>query len=159
MSEEKNLEELQNELAKTQEQAQEYLAGWQRAQADYSNLIKESEKKRQELFEFANATFMAEVLPVYGHFKLGLKHIPEEVKKESWAVGLEQIQKQFQQFFKKYKIEEIKTVGEKFDHNLHEAISCEEQEGVDSDIIFEEVAPGYLVDGQILMPAKVKVAK
>lgn len=159
--EEENLtiEQLQEELAKAKEQADINLAGWQRAKADYSNLVKEQDKKYKETAAWANAMFMAEVLPVYNHFKLALKHIPEEAKKESWLVGIEMIQKQFQEFLKKYKIEEIKTVGEQFDPNLHEAVAHEEKDGFEADTVFEEVSPGYLLDEKVLLPAKVKVAK
>lgn len=160
--EEKKLKEmasLQQELAKAKEQAQENLAGWQRAQADYANFKKETDNRQKDLFEFANAAFMAEVLPIYNHFKLALEHIPEEQRKIDWVIGLMHIKKQFQAWLKKYKIEEIKTVGEPFDHNLHEALTHEEQAGYKRDTVFAEVQPGYTLNGKVLMPAKVKVAK
>jgi len=157
--EEKTIEQLQEELMEAQERAGTNLAGWQRAQADYSNLVKEQDRRNKEIVEWANTMFMAEVLPVYNHFKLALKHIPESAKQESWLKGIEMIQKQFQDFLKKYQIEEIKTVGEKFDPNRHEALTHEERDGFEADTVFEEVQPGYLVGDKVLMPAKVKVAK
>lgn len=157
--EDKTIEQLQEELALAEQKAQEHLEGWQRARADYSNLKKEQEKRVQELMEFINASNLAELLPIFSHFKLALSHIPEDNLKEPWVVGMIQIQKLFQDFFKKYNVEEIKTVGEKFDHNLHEALTHEKKDGFASDMIFEEVQPGYLVDGKVLVPAKVKVAK
>lgn len=159
MSEEKKLEELQEELIKEKEHSAELLAGWQRAQADYANLKKEGERMAKETVAWANASFMAEVLPVYNHFKVALNHIPEEQKQESWVQGIVMIGKQFSDFMAKYGISEIKTVGEKFDPNLHEALTHEEKEGCESDVIFEEVQPGYLLDDKVLMPAKVRVAK
>ncbi len=157
--EDKTIEQLQEELALSEQKAQEHLAGWQRARADYSNLKKEQEKQAQEMMEFVSAGTLAELLPIYSHFKLALSHIPEASRQEPWVVGVIQIQKLFQEFLKKYNIEEIHTVGEKFDHNLHEALSHEQKDGFDADLVFEEVQPGYLVDGKVLVPAKVKVAK
>ncbi len=154
-----NEDESQSELEIVRSQAESNLAGWQRAQADYANFKRETENHRQDVIEFANAAFMAEVLPIYNNFKLALEHIPEEQQKLDWVVGLAHIKKQFQEFLKKYKIVEIKTVGEKFDHNLHEAVTHEDKEDYESDVIFAEVQSGYTVDGKILMPAKVKVAK
>lgn len=160
MSEEKNqLEELEQELEKANQRAEANLDGWRRAKADYSNLVKDQDKRRAELMAWANAAFMSEVLPIYNHFKLALAHIPETSKKESWLAGIELIGKQFKDFLNKYKIVEIKTVGENFDPNIHEALTHEEKEGFASDIIFEEVAPGYLLEDKVLIPAKVKVAK
>lgn len=157
--EEKTIEQLQEELALAAKQAQEHLEGWQRARADYSNLKKEQEKQALEMAEFINASTLAELLPIYSHFKLALGHIPEASLKEPWVMGVIQIKKLFQEFLKKFKVEEIKTVGEKFDHNLHEALTHEDKEGFTSDTIFEEIQPGYLVEDKVLVPAKVKVAK
>ena len=56
-------------------------------------------------------------------------------------------------------IEEIKTAGEKFNPEFHEAIAHEEKEGYKTDIIFAEVKPGYTLHGKVISPAKVKVAK
>jgi molecular chaperone GrpE len=155
----KTIEQLQEELALSEQKAQEQLEGWQRARADYSNLKKEQEKRAQEMAEFINASTLAELLPIYSHFKLALAHIPETSRQEPWVVGITQIQKLFQEFLKKYSVEEIKTSGEKFDHNLHEALVHEAKEGFQPEVIFEEIQPGYLVDGKVLVPAKVKVAK
>lgn len=153
------IEQLQEELTKTQERAATNLAGWQRAQADYSNLMKEQDKMYKETAAWANAMLLAEILPVYNHFKLALKHIPEAVKEEPWMKGIEMIQKQFQDFLKKYQLEEIKTVGEKFNPNWHEALTHEEKDGFESDVVFEEIQPGYMLGDKVMMPAKVKVAK
>lgn len=153
------VDEEKSELDQLKEEVNRNLAGWQRAQADYANFKKEMEKRQGEMMKFANAAFMSEVLPVYSHFKLALDHIPQDERKKDWVVGILQIKKQFQDFLKKYKIEEIKTVGEKFDHQYHEAVAFEEAKGYNEGQIFEEVQPGYLVEGQILNPAKVKVAK
>lgn len=163
MSEQKKLEAqltaVKNELDEAKVLAGENLAGWQRAQADYANFKKETEKRQKDIIEFANANFMSEVLPVYGHFKLALNHIPDEQRDLDWVKGIGLIKKQFEDFLQKYGIEEIKTVGEKFDHNLHEAVTHEAKDGFESDVIFEEAQPGYMASGQVLLPAKVKVAK
>lgn len=150
---------LKEQLEQAQAEAEKNLAGWQRAQADYANLKRDSEKRGAELFALANAAFMAEILPVYNHFKLALKHLPKEQADQDWVIGIEQIAKQFQEFLKKYQVEEVATVGKKFDPAIHEAVAHETKDGFESDVIFEEVQPGYLVDGKLLNPAKVKVAK
>lgn len=159
MAEEKSVEQLQEELSQEQARAAELLAGWQRAKADYANLKKEEGKRLEETVVWANAALLAEILPVYNHFKVALKHISEEQKKEAWVQGVMLIQKQFIDFLDKYGIGEIKTVGEKFDPNTHEAVVHEAKDGFEPDLIFEEVSPGYLLNDKVLIPAKVKVAK
>jgi molecular chaperone GrpE len=163
MGEDKKLKgelvELKKLLAEAEKQSEESLAGWQRARADYANLKKETERRQKDIIQFVNAALMAELLPVYNHFKLALSHIPKNQKQESWVIGIEHIKKQFQDFFKKYKIEEIKTIGEKFDHNLHEAVAHEKRDDFEEDVVFEEIQPGYTLGGEVINPAKVKVAK
>ena len=150
---------LLKELEEVKKEAQDNLAGWQRAQADYANFKKETEERQKDVIEFANAAFMAEILPVYNNFKLAVEHIPEDSKNVDWVIGVMNIKNQLQEFLKKYKIEEIKSIGEKFDHNLHEAIASEENDKYESGVIFAEVQPGYTLDNKILIPAKVKVVK
>ncbi len=153
------VEELQAKLTQAESQAEENLNGWKRALADYSNFKKEQEKRQKEIIEFANASAVAEFLPIYSHYKLALKQIPAEAENQDWVKGVEQIQKQFQEVLKNYDIEEIKTVGEKFNPELHEAVAHEEKEGFESDVIFEETQAGYTLGGKVINPAKVKVAK
>jgi len=63
-------------------------------------------------------------------------------------------------------VEMIKTVGEKYDHSIHEAIEMVDSSTTDktggqvkSGHIVEEVAVGYKINGKVVRPAKVKVAK
>ena len=56
-------------------------------------------------------------------------------------------------------IEKMKTVGEKFNPEFHDAAAEEKKDGVDAGVIFEEVKAGYTMQGRTLMPARVKVGK
>ncbi|XOU94574.1 MAG: nucleotide exchange factor GrpE [Candidatus Kerfeldbacteria bacterium] len=148
------------ELEKTKEKMEEYLNGWKRAKADYSNQKKEFERKEQEIIQFANATLILEIMPIYDNFKLAWKHIPEEHKNEDeWLKGIEHIKKQFADMLKRLGLEEIPTVGEKFDPELHEAVGTEKVEGKKSGEIVEEIKSGYKLYNKVLEPAKVKTAE
>lgn len=150
---------LETEVEELKHKMQEYLDGWRRAKADYSNLKKESEKRVQEMAQFANAALLAELLPIFDHFKLALQHVPDDQKTADWVVGLGHIKNQFQEFFKRLGIEEIQTVGQKFDPQLHEALVTEKRDGVSSGIIVEEVKSGYTLHNKVINPAQVKVAE
>lgn len=152
-------DEQSTELEQKAAKAEEYLAGWQRAKADYSNYKKEAEKRQQEIIQFANAGLMADLFPIIDNLKLAMRHVPEEAQQQPWFTGFAHITKQIAEFLEKFGIVEIKTVGEKFNPELHEAISHEEKDGFGSDIIFEEAQPGYTMHGKVLQPARVKVAK
>ena len=73
--------------------------------------------------------------------------------------GLLQIKTQFQDFLKKLGVEEIKSVGEKFDPNFQEVIEEIKTKDKESGIIIEEIQKGYKLHGKVLRPAKVKIAK
>ncbi len=151
-----------NELEK---KTQEYLAGWKRAQADYQNLQRETEANRKKWIQMANASLLEELLPIYDNFKLAIKHIPEEQRKLDWVVGIMHIKNQLEKILNDNGIEEIKTVGEKFDVELHEAVARQDgdnskqmKENSDknsNDIIQEEIRAGYKLNGKVLYPAKV----
>ncbi len=149
-----------SELEIVKQRMEEYLNGWKRAKADYINLKKESEKREQEMAQFANAALILELLPVYDNFKLAWQHIPaEHQQNDEWLKGVEQIKKQFAEVLKNLGIEEIKTVGEKFNPEFHEALGKEKKDGVVSGTITAELKSGYKLFEKVLEPAKVKVAE
>lgn len=154
-----NLAEQPNELAALQLKAQEYLDGWKRARADYQNLKKDTDKRQADIIQFANAALIADLLPIYNHFKLACQHIPADQKEIEWVKGFELIRNQCAEFFRQLGITEIKTVGQSFDPDMHEAVEQAEQPQYQSGIIFEEVSPGYTLHGKVVIPAKVKVTK
>ncbi len=147
------------ELEKITQKAEEYLNGWKRAKADYLNLKKETDSRQREVIEYANAALIAELLPIYNHLQLAMQHTPPEIANNSWTKGVEHIKNQFTEFFKSLGIEEIKTVGEKFNPEFHESVDSAEKDGMAPDTIYEQVAAGYTLHGKVVNPAKVKVTK
>ncbi len=145
-------------IKELEEKCAEYLNGWQRAQADYHNLKKETEKKMSELREYVQADMLLELISVFDHFKLALKHIPDEFKKEEWLQGFLHIKNDFKEFLKKYEISEIETVNTEFNPEFHEAISQEPSEQ-EENIIIKELKPGYTMNGKVIKPAQVIVSQ
>lgn len=148
-----------SEVELLKNKAAEYLAGWQRAKADYLNLKKDSEHRQAEVIQFANAALIATWLPIFDNFKLALDHTPEELKKNEWTVGLNYVKKQFDEFLGKLGIVEIKTLGEKFNPEFHEAVASMEDKKQQDDTIIEQIKPGYTLHGKVVNPAQVKIIK
>lgn len=164
MDEEKNVtEEKENlkftDIEKWKKHAEENLDGWKRAKADYINLKKETDKKLQETIQYANAAILLDMLPVNDHFKLAMQHIPKEEREKDWVKGIEHIHKEFLELLNRMGIEEIKTEGEIFDPELHEAIGREKKDGAKPGTILKEAAPGYKLFNKVLQHAKVHVAE
>lgn len=137
----------------------DYKEAWIRATADYQNLQKEMEAKRKEWVNYANMGLLRDLLPVIDHYKQALNHIPEEQKEQDWVKGIIQIKKQLDEFMKNVHLEEIPSVGEKFDPELHEAIGRQKSEDAESDHIINEVSGGYKLNGKVIMAAKVIVSE
>jgi molecular chaperone GrpE len=145
----------------------EYKAGWQRAQADYQNLKKETEARRGEWAAMSEAEVVEEFLPVYDNFKKAFAAAHTE---DGWAKGIGFIMKQFGDVLKAHGIEEMKTVGEVFDAARHEAVGEEPAQGGQASAqggqasdspphtIIREVDGGYLMGGKVVKVAKVIIA-
>ncbi len=124
-----------------------------RALADYQNLIRQSAKEKTEFIKFAIEDFLQELLPVYDHLKLSLKGLSEEEEKSPWAQGVRHVLNQFKNLLESRSVEEIKTEGEKFNHDEMEALDGE------GEIVDKEVMPGYKLNGKVIRIAKVIVKK
>jgi molecular chaperone GrpE len=158
MPEEQTQPNNNEELEQLKAQCEEYLNGWKRAKADYANLKKESEEKQRLFLDVAKAGLIMEILPIYDNLKKAIATMPAD-QTNGWVEGVKAIKKQFGDFLKQYGIEEIKTVGEKFNPEFHEAVSREKKEGTESDVIITEISSGYLMKGKVLAPAKVVVSE
>ncbi|NTW22013.1 nucleotide exchange factor GrpE [Candidatus Falkowbacteria bacterium] len=128
------------------------------ALADYQNLLKQTAKDKHEFAKYANEQLIHEFLPVYDHLKLSLAHIDAAAEKSNWLVGVQYVIKQFQEVLAKHGVTEIKTIGEKFDHNLMEAVGTEPAETDEQDdVVAKEIKAGYLLHGKVITPARVVI--
>ncbi len=126
---------------------------YKRALADYQNLLKRTAKEKEEFFKYANEQLIIEFIPVYDNLKMSLNHTDEQVEKSPWLEGVKYVLKQFKSILEGAGIEEIKTVGEKFDHNFMEAI-----EG-NGDMVVKELKPGYRLNGKVIIAARVALGE
>jgi len=140
-------------------QAEEYKAGWQRALADYRNLQKEVASMRSQWAQMSEQRILEEFIPVYDHLKLAINNEQMASDKSPWLEGVRHVARQFDGILKAHNAEEIKTVGEKFDPQLHEAVIEEESEGKAAGIILKEVEGGYKMGDRVIKPAKVIISK
>ena len=156
--------------AKTAEElCEEYKLGWQRAVADYQNLKRETEARRIEMFAFSELQILEEFIPVYDNFKKAMNFTNLKMNESNsetngdkqwlnWKQGIEHIKRQFGDILKAHRIEEIKTVGEKFDPKFHETVG-EEESGEKHGIIMREVEGGYSMNGRVIKVARVIISK
>ncbi|MDO8524023.1 MAG: nucleotide exchange factor GrpE [bacterium] len=152
-------EQNENKIEECEKLRDEYLAGWQRAKADFLNYKKDEITRMGELMNFAKAQWILSVLPIVDNWERALLHTPENLKESEWVRGIKQIESQLKDFLKSEGVEEIKTNGEKFNPEFHEAIEEEKNDSGASGEILEVLEKGYTLNGKLIRPAKVKIIK
>src|SRR5882757_10457199 len=93
----------------------------QRERADVINVRRRHEEQIAGLKSMVKANVIRDLLPVIDNFERALKHIPKELEGNDYISGVQGVVKQFEKTLTDMGVERIKTVGELFDPNLHEA--------------------------------------
>jgi len=157
---EPTVEELQQALAQAEQKAQENWDKAVRAQAEMENLKRRTQKDLEDAHKFALTGFAKELLPVLDSLVLGLQAATgdsEEVKK--FREGSELTIKQFESVLAKFKIETIDPIGQPFNAEQHQAMTMQAVEGVEPNTVVNVFQKGYMLNGRLLRPAMVVVAK
>jgi molecular chaperone GrpE len=141
-----------------EDQLQELTAALQRERADALNIRRRHDEEIAGLRTRVKSNVVTDLLPVIDNFERALQHVPKELEGNDYVKGVQGIVKQFEKTLADLGVERIKTVGEHFDPNLHEAVSMEEGEG-DNEIISEELQAGYKIGGDVLRHAMVRVKR
>ena len=159
MMEKETKKALKEELTECLKQRDEYLAGWQRAKADFLNYKKEETTRIAEALKYQQEEMILDNLTLLDNFELAQKLIPESLEQDPNVEGLLKIKKQLESILKSQGVEEIKTIGVQPDTCYCEIVAEIEADDQESGIVIEEVQKGYLKDGKVIRPAKVKVTK
>ncbi|MCF7907482.1 MAG: nucleotide exchange factor GrpE [Candidatus Omnitrophica bacterium] len=146
-------------LEKIQKECDELRDRYLRLQAEFDNYRKRSLKERGDFVKFANEGLIVELLGILDNFERGIKAADLKKDFDLLHQGVDMISKQLHGLLESKGLKRIKALGEKFDPHQHEAMQVVETEGVEQDMVIEEMQPGYLLNGRIVRPAKVKVAK
>ena len=164
MSEE-NLEENKNEkeevvkesdeLVKTKQELEETTDRLKRIMAEFENYKKRSGKEREMLYNSLLADIVSSFLPVIDNLE---KAAEAKTDDENYKQGLELVLKQFKDVLTKFGVEEIKTVGETFDPEVHEAVSSLQDETKGEKEIVQEFRKGYKIKTKVIRHAMVVVA-
>jgi molecular chaperone GrpE len=154
------IEELKQELEETQQKAHESWDKAVRTQAEMENLKRRTQKDLEDAHKFALTSFSKELLPVFDSVVLGLQAATgdsDEVKK--FREGCDLTIKQFEALFAKFNILAIDPKGEPFNAEQHQAMMMQEVEGVEANTVVNVFQKGYVLNGRLLRPAMVVVAK
>ena len=124
------------------------------------NLKRRTQKDLEDAHKFALTSFAKELLPVFDSLVLGLQAATgdsEDVKK--FREGSELTIKQFEALFAKFNIVAIEPMGQPFNAEQHQAMLMQVVEGAEPNTVVNVFQKGYMMNGRLLRPAMVVVAK
>lgn len=150
---------MKKKLDRCVSEKQEYLDGWQRAQADLVNAKKRFEGEKREFAIYATQNLIFDLLPCLDSFDMAFKDKEAwEKAPESWRKGIEYIYTQILNTLTNNGVTQIKPLGERFKESEHESISMVKVESPEDDHkVMEVIMSGYKLNNKIIRPAKVKV--
>ncbi|WP_294087225.1 nucleotide exchange factor GrpE [uncultured Actinobacillus sp.] len=132
-----------------------------RAQAEIQNIRRRAEQDVEKAHKFALEKFSKELLTVVDNLERGLAALDNAVtdeKTQALVDGVEMTHKEFISTLAKFGVEAVGAVGEAFTPELHQAISMQPAEGIDTNHISTVLQKGYTLQGRVLRPAMVIVA-
>ena len=128
-----------------------------RTQAEAENFRKRMRREKDEFARFAREGFVRDLLPVKDNLERALLHADEDP--ESIVAGVKLTLEQFDSTFKTMGVECVECQDQAFDPELHEAMSQVESDEHEPNTVVGELQKGYQLNGRLLRPAMVTVAK
>jgi len=146
--------------------AKDYYEQILRLKADFENYRKRIEKEKPQLIEWGKRELILKIFPLYEILLSAHEHInkfdSEKCSKEQIdevIKGLDLIFKEFSKFFEGEGIRQMDLLNKPYDPMMCEIIGIIDGNDDNDGLVVEVVQKGYMIDSQILKPAKVKIAK
>lgn len=135
-------------------------ADLQRTRADFENYRKRVEQEKQNARMTGEASAVLKLLPVIDNIERAITHIPAEIADDKWVQGVVGLAKNLDKSLETLHLKRIEaTPGTPFDPTLHDAIQIDEDAVGDHEVIAEELQAGYMLAGQPIRHAMVKVTR
>jgi len=157
-----------DELADALARAEENLAGWKRAAADYANLQKDAARQREEMAKYACTNLVRDILPALDGFRDAAAHAPKagpdgayDAKAVGqWIEGMNLVRTRLESVLNAAGVTAVDETGVKFDPGCREALMVEKPDKPErSGEVLRVLQAGYLMHDRVLRAAKVVVAE
>ena len=145
-------------LAKAEAAAEENWAKYLRTVAELDNVRKRAARDVEKARQFGVEGLAAELLSVADSLEMALE-TGSQAPAESLLEGGRATLKQLQAAMEKYGVTQVSPEGEPFDPELHEAMTMAESTTAEPNSVISVVQRGYQLNGRLLRPARVIVAK
>jgi molecular chaperone GrpE len=142
----------------------ELTADLQRTRADFENFRKRFDVDKGLAREAGKIEATIKLLPVVDNIDRAVSHMPLELQNNPWAAGIAGLSKNLEKMMAELNITRIEAKpGQVFSPEFHDAVQFDEEANGDSpdgeEVIAEELQPGYMLDGEPIRHAMVKVTR
>jgi molecular chaperone GrpE len=148
-----------DELGETKRERDEYLELARRTKADFENYRKRVSKEASEALARGKADLARQLLPALDNLDRALAAGEDATAHEALVKGVAMVRDELHSRLESAGVESFDPIGQRFDPQLHEALSTKPGEDAEPGVVLETVAKGYRLDGQVLRPAKVVVSQ
>jgi len=155
------LERVQQALAESEERAKGHWEQYLRAVADLDNVRKRAQRDIESASRYALDKFISELLPVKDSLELAVENLQNHSATNIRALreGQEATLKLLNRVLEQAGVTEIDPEGEPFDPSRHEAMMAQDSKTAEPNSVLKVVQKGYELNGRLLRPARVIVAK
>jgi molecular chaperone GrpE len=154
--------EPEDELTAARRERDEYLDLARRTQADFENYRKRAARDAAAAGERAKSGLVRELLPVVDNLERALDSANAESgdgerPEEHLADGIRLVHSELVAVLARNGVERFDPRGERFDPDVHEALSMRDEDGSEPGTVLDVVEKGYRLNGTVLRPARVVV--
>ena len=152
---EQSSNELEEKLANLQKEADENNDRLKRIMAEFENYKKRNQKEKEMQYSSILADVVSSLLPVIDNIE---KAVQTNTADEQFKQGIELVHKQLLDVLSSFGVKKIEAVGNRFDPELHDAVSHVEDDTLGEQIIKEEFRAGYRIGNKVIRHSMVVVA-
>jgi len=127
--------------------------------ADLENFKKRIEREKSEYMKYALESFAKELLPFLDNLERAVTSAKDSLDFGKLIEGLELTMSGYVKTLERFGLKVFTAEGHKFDPNMHEALTVQEHEGMEENMVIKELLKGYTLHDRILRPALVVVSK
>jgi molecular chaperone GrpE len=152
------LEELKVKLAASEERSKNHWDQYLRAVAELENVRKRAARDVEQANRFGLEKFAQALIPVKDSLDLAVASATQS-DAAALVEGQEATLRLLAKAFERIGVVELDPLGQPFDANLHEAMAMQESTTAEPNSVLAVVQRGYQLNGRLLRPARVLVAK
>jgi molecular chaperone GrpE len=132
--------------------------------AENENLIRRARRDREDAAKYAAANFARDMLKVSDNLRRAMDSVPQELREADEATrafieGVELTERELLSTLERHGITRISPLGDKFNHDLHEALFEVPTDEVEPGTVVQVMEDGYIIHDRLLRAARVGVAK